>query len=359
MKDILSLTGSELKETLINMGEKAFRAKQIFVWLHDRRVKSFDEMTDISKNLRERLKAEYYIGSCLAETTQKSKIDGTEKYLYRLSDDHLIEGVFMKYREWNTACISSQVGCAMGCKFCASTVDGCIRNMTAGEMVEEIYAMEEHTGEKVSHVVVMGSGEPLINYDELMRFINIITDEDGKNLSQRNITVSTCGIVPAIIRLSKEKLQINLAISLHAPNDEKRRLMMPIAEKYSISELMDAVKRYYEATHRRLTFEYALAEGQNDGEDDAKELGELLKGLNAVINLIPVNPVTESIFKRPGMDVCRSFKNKLENFGINVTIRRELGTDIDGACGQLRMQAYDKGKGHPDGRKYDKDLFID
>ncbi|MBO6146927.1 MAG: 23S rRNA (adenine(2503)-C(2))-methyltransferase RlmN [Lachnospiraceae bacterium] len=352
MKDILGLTKCELSEVIAGYGERSFRTKQIFTWLHARGVKSFDEMTDISKSLRERLGEDYYIGSCVVDTVQRSASDGTEKYLYRLSDGNLIEGVFMRYREWNTACISSQVGCAMGCRFCASTVDGCIRDMSAGEMAEEIYAMEERTGARISNVVVMGSGEPLINYEGLMGFIDIISDEDGRNISQRNITVSTCGIVPAIERLAGEKLQINLAISLHAPNDEKRREMMPIAQKYTIKELMEAVRHYYDVTHRRLTFEYALSEGQNDTDADASELAALLKGMNAIVNLIPVNPVAESSFKRPGRESCVSFKNKLENFGINVTIRRELGTDIDGACGQLRMKA-------SSGRRYDKDLFND
>ncbi len=352
MTDILGLTKRELSDALTGYGEKSYRTKQIFTWLHARGVKSFDEMTDISKSLRERLSGDYYIGSCSVDTVQSSASDGTEKYLYRLRDGNLIEGVFMRYREWNTACISSQVGCAMGCRFCASTADGCIRNMSSGEMAEEVYAMEERTGAKISNVVVMGSGEPLINYDGLMGFIDIITDEDGRNISQRNITVSTCGIVPAIERLAGERLQINLAISLHAPNDEKRRRMMPIAERYTIRELMDAAGHYYDATHRRLTFEYALSEGLNDTDDDASELAGLLRGMNAVVNLIPVNPVAESSFNRPGRAACLSFKNKLENFGINVTIRRELGTDIDGACGQLRMKA-------SSGRRYDKDLFTD
>jgi 23S rRNA (adenine2503-C2)-methyltransferase len=350
MKDILDLTKKELTDTLGPYGEKPYRAKQIFTWLHQRRVKSFDEMTDISKALRSKLAEEYSIGACGADKVQISKLDGTRKYLYRLVDGSFIEGVFMRYRDWNTACISSQVGCAMGCRFCASTINGCDRDLSAGEMAEQIYAMEDDTGETVSNVVIMGSGEPLLNYANLMRFIDIISDGDGKGISKRNITVSTCGIVPSIFRLADEggddeHMQINLALSLHAPTDEKRRKLMPIAEKYTLSELAEAMKYYYDRTHRRLTFEYALVSGENDTAQDAEELAKLLRnmgpaGSSALVNLIPVNPVKESGLGRPTREACEAFKNKLENFGINGSIRRELGSDIDGACGQLRMKSH-------------------
>lgn len=353
MKDLADLTKEELASGLEGLGEKRYRAAQIFSWVHAKDAVCFDDMTDISKALRASLASSFRIGSLETEKTLVSAKDGTRKYLFRLDDGPLIEGVFMAYRDWNTACISSQAGCAMGCRFCASTVGGLERDLTAGEMAEEIYAMERDTGSRISHVVVMGSGEPLLNYDNLMRFMSIITDSDGRSLSQRNLTVSTCGIVPAIDALSKETpggahLQINLAISLHAAFDEKRRKLMPIAERYSIREIMKASERYYDATHRRMTFEYALIEGENDTDEDAAELARLMNasfGLlsgsgraPALINLIPVNPVTESGFRRPGRTRCLAFKNKLENFGINGSIRRELGSDIDGACGQLRMK---------------------
>ena len=344
MKDIINLTKDELKMELEALGEKPYRAKQVFSWLHARGAADFDDMTDISKSLRALLKKGYTTKSIGIDTVQISRSDGTRKYLFSLADGGLIEGVFMEYRDWNTACISSQAGCAMGCRFCASATGGLDRSLTAGEMAGQVYLMERDTGRSISHVVVMGSGEPLLNYEELMRFIDIITDKDGKGISQRSITVSTCGIVPGIKRLAREKrngahIQINLAISLHASTDEKRRRMMPVAEKYSLAELMGAAREYYRATHRRLTFEYALIRGVNDSDEDAKELSRMIKetGVPHLINLIPVNPVNESGFGRPAREVCVKFKNKLENFGINGSIRRELGSDIDGACGQLRM----------------------
>ncbi|MBO5551519.1 MAG: 23S rRNA (adenine(2503)-C(2))-methyltransferase RlmN, partial [Lachnospiraceae bacterium] len=320
MKDIFDNTKKELEDILVRRGEKAYRAKQVFSWLHAKGAASFEDMTDLSKGLRKSLSGEYTAGSVRIEGRQSSVLDGTKKYLFRLGDGGLIEGVFMEYRDWNTACISSQVGCAMGCSFCASTVNGCERNMTAGEMALEIYEMERDTGKNISNVVIMGSGEPLLNYDNLIRFIKIITDSDGRGISQRSITVSTCGIVPGIERLSEENidgghLQVNLAISLHAATDEKRRRLMPVAEKYSIEELMDAALRYYDRTHRRLTFEYALIKGENDSYEDARELARILKGMNALVNLIPVNPVSESGLRRPGKKECIAFKNKLENFG--------------------------------------------
>ena len=343
MKDITDLTKEELKTELTGVGEKPYRASQIFSWIHKRGVGSFDDMTDISKELRERLGSLYKAPGLTICDMQISKLDGTRKYLFRLSDGALIEGVLMEYRDWRTACISSQVGCAMGCRFCASTVNGFKRDMTAGEMAQEIYGMERDIGERISNVVVMGSGEPLLNYDNLMRFIDIITDKDGKNISQRHITVSTCGIVPAIERLASEKrgndhLQINLAISLHAATDIKRRKLMPVADTYSIADVIGAAESYYEQTHRKITFEYALVKGENDSAEDASQLASLIKGMPSLVNLIPVNPVTESGLMRPDRRACVNFKNMLENFGINGSIRRELGSDIDGACGQLRMR---------------------
>ena len=338
MQDIRSLTKDELKEELVSIGEKPFRAKQIFTWLHKRRALSFDEMTDISKQLRGKLSERFYIYSPKIAEVQTSKKDGTKKYLFELNDGNLIESVFMKYRSWNTACISSQAGCDMGCRFCASTVEGCERSLSAAEMLEEVYSMEYDTGERISDVVIMGSGEPLLIPDTILKFISIITDEDGKDLSGRSITVSTCGIVPQIYALADKRLQINLAISLHAPNDNIRRKIMPIAEKYTIDELLEACGYYFEKTGRRITFEYALISGINDSKENAAELGERLYGMNCHVNLIPVNPVRENGFESPKAQSAGVFKNTLENFGINVTIRRELGGDIDAACGQLRRK---------------------
>ncbi len=336
--DIRSLTKKELEIKITEIGEKKFRTKQIFSWLHRKKAASFDEMTDLSKDLRKRLENEYKICPLKINTVQESKKDGTRKYLFELEDGNLIESVFMRYRSWNTVCISSQAGCDMGCSFCASTVGGCVRNLSAAEMLDEIYVIEADTGMRVSDVVIMGSGEPLLNYETLISFIKNITDEDGSNLSVRSITVSTCGIVPNIRRLAKEDLPVNLALSLHAPNDEIRRSIMPIAKKYTLDEVIDACSFYFENTGRRITFEYALIAGINDSVKDAEGLSRLLSGLNCHVNLIPVNPVRENGYSAPNRRSALEFKNALENFGINVTIRRELGGDIDGACGQLRRK---------------------
>ncbi len=338
MDDIRSYTADELKKILAEYGEKPFHAGQVFSWLHDKRVSDFDEMSNISKSVRQRLAEDFGIYRLKTVEVLSSKKDGTKKFLYELSDGNLIESVFMKYREWNSACISSQAGCDMGCAFCASGLSGCVRSLRASEMLDEIYTMEEETKETVNSVVVMGSGEPLLLLDELLRFIEILSCKGGKNLSQRSVTVSTCGIVPKIKELADRELAINLAISLHAATDEKRRQIMPIAKRYSIGELMEACSYYFEKTGRRLTFEYALMEGFNDSDEDAKDLGSLLAKKNCHVNLIPVNPVKEAGFARPNSEKARRFKVRLENFGINVTIRRELGSDIDGACGQLRRK---------------------
>jgi 23S rRNA (adenine2503-C2)-methyltransferase len=273
---------------------------------------------------------------------QISKIDDTRKYLFELYDRNMIESVLMRYHHGNSVCISSQVGCRMGCKFCASTLDGCVRNLTASEMLDQIYRIQKMTGERVDNVVIMGSGEPMDNYDNVIRFIKLLNSEEGLNISQRNITVSTCGLVEKIKELADEKLQITLAISLHAPNDKLRASMMPIANKYSIDEIMEAVRYYIDVTTRRVSFEYSLVDGVNDSDDCVKQLAKLLTGLNCHINLIPVNPVRERQFVRPDMKKVYSFKNKLEKYGLNVTIRREMGSDIDGACGQLRKKYMDE-----------------
>ena len=269
-------------------------------------------------------------------------IHGTRKYLFRLSDGNMIESVLMKYKHGNSVCISSQAGCRMGCRFCASTIGGLTRNLLPSEMLDQIYRIQTSLGERISNVVVMGTGEPMDNYDNLLRFIHILTEEGGIHISQRNLTVSTCGLVPQIYKLADEKLQMTLAVSLHAPNDEKRRELMPIANKYSIDELLEACRNYFDKTGRRITFEYSLVAGVNDSKENAKELAGRLKGLNCHVNLIPVNPVRERSFVRSTRQAVENFKINLEKYGINGTIRREMGSDIDGACGQLRKRYMEK-----------------
>ncbi len=336
--DIKSLPLPELKKELESKGEKAFRAKQMYEWMHVKLVRDFDEMTNLSKDFREKCR-EWYSYTALAPVQiQESKIDGTRKYLFALADGNVVESVWMKYKHGNSVCISSQVGCRMGCRFCASTLDGLERNLTPAEMLDQIYAITLHTGERVSNVVVMGTGEPLDNYDNLLTFLKLLTDENGLNISQRNITVSTCGIVPKMRELAEEHLQITLALSLHSTTDEKRRKLMPIANKYTIEELMDACGYYFEQTGRRITFEYSLVGGVNDRDEDAEELIALAKPLCCHINLIPVNPIKERDYVQSDMERIQRFKNKLEKNKINATVRREMGRDIDGACGQLRRK---------------------
>ncbi len=334
--DIKSLRLEELKEEFAGLGEKAFRAKQTYEWMHQKLVRSFDDMTNLSKDFREKCKERYFFTALEILQVQESKLDGTRKYLFRLHDGNVVESVWMKYKHGNSVCISSQVGCRMGCKFCASTLDGLARNLMPSEMLEQIYAISVHTGERVSNVVVMGSGEPMDNYDNLLQFLKLLTDENGLHISARNVTVSTCGIVPNMRRLAKEHLQITLALSLHATTDEKRKKLMPIANKYSIEELMEACAYYFEQTGRRITFEYSLVGGVNDTKEDAEELIALAAPLNCHINLIPVNPIKERDFVQSDTTHIRAFKSRLEKNRLNVTIRREMGRDIDGACGQLR-----------------------
>lgn len=336
--DIKSLTLAELTEELKKQGEKAFRAKQMYEWMHVKLARGFDEMTNLSKAFREACEERYIYTSLEAAMVQESKIDGTRKFLFRLADGNMVESVWMKYKHGNSVCISSQVGCRMGCRFCASTLDGLERNLLPSEMLDQIYAITRITGERVSNVVVMGTGEPMDNYDNLLKFLKILTDENGLNISQRNVTVSTCGIVPKMRELAEEKLQITLALSLHATTDEKRRELMPIANRYSIAELMDACKYYFEKTGRRITFEYSLVGGVNDTDRDAAELSALAKPLNCHINLIPVNPIKERDFVQSEAGRIKAFQGKLEKNKINSTVRREMGRDIDGACGQLRRK---------------------
>lgn len=337
-KDIRSYTLLELGQEMSEIGEKPFRAKQIYDWLHVKLVDSFEEMTNVSKTLREKLEQQYEIPIVKMLERQVSKIDGTNKFLFQLKDGNVVESVLMKYKHGNSVCISSQVGCRMGCKFCASTLDGLERNLEPSEMLGQIYQIQKISGERVSNVVVMGTGEPMDNYDNFLKFVRLLTDEHGLNISQRNITVSTCGIVPNIKRLAEEKLQITLALSLHGSTQEKRKALMPVANKYELTEVLKACDEYYEKTGRRITFEYSLVQGVNDGEKDARELISILKHRNCHLNLIPVNPIKERNFEKPSKKNAENFKLKLEKNGINVTIRREMGSDIDGACGQLRRR---------------------
>ncbi len=334
--DIKSMNLEEVTSFLTARGEKAFRAKQLYGWMHEKLASGYDEMTNLPKALREKLKEETEYTSLTVVEEKISAIDGTRKYLFGLSDGNIIESVLMKYKHGNSVCISSQVGCRMGCRFCASTLDGLERNLRPSEMLDQIYRIQFLTGERVSNVVIMGSGEPMDNYDNVVKFIRLLTDENGLNISQRNVTLSTCGVVPGILKLADEDLQITLALSLHAPNDEVRKTLMPIANRYSLKEVLAACHTYFVKTGRRLTFEYSLVQGVNDNLDEAAALAALIKDQHGHVNLIPVNPIKERDFVQSDKGAIEAFKNLLEKNGINVTIRREMGRDINGACGQLR-----------------------
>ncbi|WP_349666982.1 23S rRNA (adenine(2503)-C(2))-methyltransferase RlmN [Lacrimispora sp.] len=334
--DIKSLNLEELTAFLVSAGEKPFRAKQLYEWIHQKLAATYDEMTNLPKTLKEKLSEMAELPSLTVVEEKISQIDGTRKYLFGLSDGNVIESVLMKYKHGNSVCISSQVGCRMGCRFCASTLDGLERNLSPAEMLDQIYRIQNITGERVSNIVVMGSGEPLDNYENLVQFIRLLTDENGLNISQRNVTVSTCGIVPGILKLAEEKFQITLALSLHAPNDEVRKSLMPVANRYPLSDVLKACHTYFEKTGRRITFEYSLVSGVNDNLKEASALAALLKAQHGHINLIPVNPIKERDYVQSDRKAIEAFKNLLEKNGINVTIRREMGRDINGACGQLR-----------------------
>lgn len=336
--DIKSLSLDELKLEVAKLGEKPYRAKQLYEWMHIKLARGYDEMTNLPKSLREKLAANYEYTSLKEVTVQTSRLDGTKKFLFELSDGNLVESVWMQYHHGNSVCISSQVGCRMGCRFCASTLDGLERNLTPSEMLDQIYAISRSIGERVSNIVVMGTGEPLDNYSNLLQFIDMITDENGLNISQRNITVSTCGIVENMRRLADEKLQITLALSLHGSTQAKRQELMPIARKYDIDEVIDACRYYFDKTGRRVTFEYSLVGGVNDTDEDAENLCSLVGSLNCHVNLIPVNPIKERDFVESERKHVLNFQKKLEKRHINATIRREMGRDIDGACGQLRRR---------------------
>ncbi len=340
--DLKSMNFIELAGFIEALGEKKFRAKQVYEWLHIKQAEDFDEMTNLSRNLRERLKEKAHITLLKKEAVQISKLDGTRKYLFMLEDGNVIESVLMKYKHGNSVCISSQAGCRMGCRFCASTLDGLERGLLASEMLDQIYQIGKDIGERISNVVVMGTGEPLDNFDNLLKFIELLTDENGLHISQRNLTVSTCGIVPKMRELADRQLAITLALSLHASNQKKRRELMPVANKYDIHEVVDACKYYFKRTGRRVTFEYSLVGGVNDTDQDAEELCRLLHGMNCHVNLIPVNPIKERAYVQSDPAAVAAFKSKLEKHKMNVTVRRSLGSDIDGACGQLRKSYIDQ-----------------
>ena len=346
-KDICELNKEELTKLICASGEPRFRANQIYDWLHKKHAQDFDEMNNVPKALREKLKEDFRITYMHAEEVLISKLDGTRKYIFDLYDGNVIEAVLMKYKHGNSVCISSQVGCAMGCRFCASTIDGCVRSLTAAEMLAEVYRIEEDLKERISNIVIMGSGEPLANYDEAVRFMHMISDADGTNISARNITLSTCGIVPNIMKLADEGLPVTLALSLHAPTQEKRTEIMPIAQHYELSEVLDACAYYYNKTGRRLSFEYSVVKDVNDSDEEAMQLVRLLKQFARSVkghegafhvNIIPVNPIEERDYESPDRTRVEHFRHILETNAVNATIRREMGRDISSACGQLRRR---------------------
>lgn len=337
------MTPEEIEEVVSSLSLPKFRAGQIFNWLQVYGAMSYDEMTNLSKELREKLSELYPIKYCEIELKQVSKIDGTVKYLFRLSDGNYIESVLMKYKYGYTLCISSQVGCKMGCVFCASTKSGCIRNLYPSEMLGQIHAAQRDMNIRVSHVVMMGMGEPLDNFDNCMRFLSLVSDEKGLNLSMRNISLSTCGVVPRIYDLLDRHLQLTLSVSLHAPNNEMRSAVMPINRKYPVEELIKACREYTEKTSRRISFEYAMIKDVNDSDECAYELASLLKGMLCHVNLIPANEIAESVHKRSTAQRLEKFMSVLNSRGINTTVRRSLGSDIDASCGQLRNR-HDRAK---------------
>lgn len=334
--DIKSMDLQELQAFVEKLGEKKFRAKQLYLWMHQKLVKDFEEMTNLSKSFREKLQQECTLGGVAIAREQISKKDDTRKFLMELSDGNMVETVLMKYHHGNSVCVSSQVGCRMGCRFCASTVGGLTRSLATSEILDQIYEIQRHIEERVSNVIIMGIGEPLDNYENVIRFIRMLSDENGLHISQRNITLSTCGLVPKIYDLMKEELTITLAISLHAPNDEIRRQMMPVADSFSMNEILEACRAYTEQTGRRVTFEYTMVQGTNDSRENALELANRLKGMLCHVNLIPLNAVKGRMGSRSVPENIRQFQMELEKHHVNVTIRREMGSDIDAACGQLR-----------------------
>jgi 23S rRNA (adenine2503-C2)-methyltransferase len=336
MTDIKSMSREELAAFLAELGEPKFRAKQVFQWLH-RGVESFDEMTNLSKSLREKLKAQCILTVPTVERKQVSKLDGTIKYLWRLSDGNCIESVLMCYKHGNTICVSSEVGCLMGCAFCASTLGGLVRRLTPAEILDQVIFVQKDSGLPISNIVMMGIGEPLDNFDNVLRFLTLVNDPDGLNIGMRHISLSTCGLVEKIDRLAELDLQLTLSVSLHAPDDATRSKLMPVNRAVGVERLMESCRSYFKKTGRRISYEYAMVDGMNDSDQQADLLAGLLKGQPAHVNLIPLNNVEESPLK-PSKRVS-AFQKRLEHHGIACTVRRKLGGDIDASCGQLRRKA--------------------
>lgn len=334
---ISSLTMEQLAAELKALGQPAFRAKQIFHWIHQKLVTEFAAMTDQPKALLAQLEAAFYIAAPQIERRQEAR-DGTVKYLLRMADGNCIETVVMRYHYGNTVCVSTQVGCRMGCRFCASTQAGRVRDLEAGEICAEIYTAQRDIGQRISHIVLMGIGEPLDNYENVMKFLRIISSPEGVNIGMRNISLSTCGLVPMIDRLAEEKLQLTLSVSLHAPNNEIRSGMMPVNNAYPVEQLMAAVRRYQKTTGRRVSFEYSMVRGVNDSDACARQLAGLIRGMGAHVNLIPINPVDGSPYSATDAENVRRFQARLERLGVNATVRRRLGSEISAACGQLRRE---------------------
>lgn len=343
-KDIMSMKYYEFENEILAMGEKKFRASQIYSWIHEKYPENFDEITVLSKDLREKLNEKYEIIHPKTIKKYVSKIDGTVKFVYGFSDGNMVETVAMNYHHGMSICISTQVGCKMGCRFCASAIAGFVRNLKASEILSQVYQTEKNLGIKADSLVLMGIGEPLDNFENVMNFLEILSSPKGRNMSLRHVALSTCGIVPKINELAEKKYGLTLSVSLHASNDAERGSLMPINKKYKIDEVLDACRNYIKKTGRRVTFEYAVIENENSSKSDAKALAELLKGINCHVNLIPVNKVKERNYysRHTGIE---AFKKNLESYGVNVTIRRTLGSDIEAACGQLRRDNMKEGEG--------------
>ncbi|MBZ4645276.1 MAG: rRNA (adenine2503-C2)-methyltransferase [Petroclostridium sp.] len=333
--NLKDLSYEELEEFFVNTGQQKYRAKQVFQWLHNG-VTNFDEMTNLSKDLRAMLAERSFISTVSIVDKRTSRLDGTIKYLLGLNDGNLIESVIMRYKHGITICISTQVGCRMGCNFCASTIGGLVRHLTPGEILDQVIFIQKDIGERISNIVLMGIGEPLDNYDNVIKFLKNVNHPAGINIGYRHISLSTCGLVPAILKLSKENMPITLSVSLHAPNDEIRNKIMPVNRSYSIDKVLDACRIYAETTKRRITFEYAMISGINDSVDNARELSSKIKDLLCHVNLIPINKVEEKEYSKSSSKQINLFKSILEKNGISTTVRRELGGDINASCGQLR-----------------------